>query len=118
MFQIEMVPYKQHLAVFHLPTWEQVCEFCAVNNIDQPEKELVFGKQACVYADGKGVFLLFIHKTEALESVLAHECCHIAFFLFNYIGEDVLPTKDLNEPFCYLVENLHERILDAIRRCQ
>lgn len=54
---------------------------------------------------GENIFLLGIFRDEV--GIIAHESCHITFFIHEFIGEGI-STSTANEPFCHLLDKIVE----------
>ena len=63
------------------------------------------------------VFLLWLRQKPTDNrwlAVLAHECLHLAHYVFDHIGQEAIPFDD-DEVHVYLFEYIFEKVLDIVR---
>jgi hypothetical protein len=75
---------------------------CALPLIDKKDKSI-------------GIAFLYDNKEKTTGSTIAHESCHIADYICNYVGINNRTFKD-GEPYAYLVTWIYEIIEDGIKK--
>ena len=65
-----------------------------------------------VWPNGKSVYLAGIFVSS--QSVIVHECGHIALFVCDRAGVD--PTCSNGEAFCYLLDTLYTSMSQALKK--
>ena len=114
-FRLEIHPYECELLVLYKPSLSEVATHRALMGFGEPGPDFLKKTNGEIIWDGPhGVLILNRDVTDfRFGSILAHECCHIALRVFEFIGEDAQPTGTMHEPFCYLVSNVYQRVWEA-----